>query len=146
MGSAHGPHGPSQGFSPETMARHALFPDRPPRQRTLIRALLEGDAIPAQHAIVRNVSPDGLCVTAMGLVPNVGQTVRVTLPAGIHLEGTVRWCAGTAFGAELTSALDMRQLAVATQRRNAGIADALDMRLEQRLSPPPPPAANMRRI
>ena len=146
MGSAFGTQDGRGGFSEDTQARHALFPNRPARQRTLIRALLEGEAIPAQHAIVRNVSQDGLCITAMGLVPGPGDRIEVTMPAGIHLAGEVRWSEGTAFGVKLEGPLDLRQLAVANQRRNAGIADAIDMRVEQRLTAPPPPDPNLRRI
>lgn len=147
MAAPYGSSADPRAISREAMARHALYPDRPARQRTLIRALLEGGTIPAQHAIVRNVSEEGLCITAMGMAPRRGDRVRITLPGAILLDGDICWSEGTACGVKLTSALDIRQLAIATQRRNAGIAGAIDWRVGESLRLPRPESdPRLRRI
>lgn len=119
--------------------------EREPRRRTLIQVLLQGDHIPGQKALVRNVSESGMCVTALTFAPDFGDEIQLILPIGITLEGEVRWVEKTTFGVRLTGRLDLRQLELATQRRNRPLAEAIDWRVDSQLrSPAPPPG--LRRI
>ena len=109
-------------------------------------ARLEGRTIAQQHAIVRNVSERGMCVSIGGLPPFTGDTIGVTLPSGLQLEGEVRWVNDSMFGLYLSDRLDLRQLELATQRRNAPLAEAIDWRVGEQLGARPVERSSMRRI
>ena len=95
---------------------------RPPRQRTLIRAVIRAPGIPGQDVIVRNVSERGMRLVSRGICPHVGERLSISLPDTVLVEGDVRWVRGEEFGIELTADLDLRHLGLTNQRRYASDA------------------------
>lgn len=102
-------------------------PHRAPRVRTLIRAVIGAQGRPVVDAIVRNVSPGGMCIASRTLLPNTGEMLRVSLPGQVDLEAQVRWVGKGEFGVLLTGgSLDVDRLQATNRQRNAGFTAALE--------------------
>jgi hypothetical protein len=101
-------------------------PQRSPRVRTLIRAVIGGEGRPGEDAIVRNVSPGGMCIASRTLLPRMGETLRVALPGQGDLCAEVRWVGNGEFGVQLMGGLDIGHLQDTNRRRNAGFTAALE--------------------
>lgn len=101
-------------------------PQRSPRVRTLIRAVIGADGREGQDVIVRNVSPGGMCIASRTLQPSCGDTLHVALPGQGNLQAQVRWVGDGEFGIQLLGGLDVGEVQSANRRRNAGFAAALD--------------------
>ncbi|KQM14686.1 PilZ domain-containing protein [Novosphingobium sp. Leaf2] len=104
----------------------AQLPKRSPRVRTLIRAVIGAEGRPGEDAIVRNVSPGGMCIASRTLLPRTGETLRVALPGQGDLQAEVRWVGNGEFGVQLKAALDIASLHAANRGLNAGFSAALD--------------------
>jgi len=74
------------------------------RRRITVRLRVAGGVGPAQEAIARDVSAQGMSAIAQGGPPPVGEVVSVALPDGSSLWGVVRWAEGKAFGVEFDPA------------------------------------------
>ncbi|HUD30324.1 MAG TPA: PilZ domain-containing protein [Novosphingobium sp.] len=101
-------------------------PERSPRVRTLIRAVIGGEGRAGQDVIVRNVSPGGMCIASRTLLPERGETLHVALPGQGDLQAEVRWVGDGEFGIQLTGGVDLMQVQPTNRRRNAGFAAALE--------------------
>lgn len=101
-------------------------PERSPRVRTLIRAVIGGEGRAGEDVIVRNVSPGGMCIASRTLLPERGETLHVALPGQGDLQAEVRWVGDGEFGIQLTGGVDLSQVQPANRRRNAGFAAALE--------------------
>lgn len=102
-------------------------PQRSPRVRTLIRAVIGAEGRPGEEAIVRNVSPGGMCIASRTLLPRLGETLRVALPGQGDLQAEVRWVGQGEFGVQLVSGLDTARMQASNgRRRNAGFTAALE--------------------
>lgn len=104
----------------------AGHPERSPRVRTLIRAVIGGEGRAGQDVIVRNVSPGGMCIASRTLLPDFGETLHVALPGQGDLLAEVRWVGDGEFGIQLTGGVDLSQVQPPSRRRNAGFAAALE--------------------
>lgn len=104
----------------------AAHPERSPRVRTLIRAVIGGEGRAGQDVIVRNVSPGGMCIASRTLLPDCGETLRVALPGQGDLQAEVRWVGDGEFGIQLTGGVDLSQVQPSNRRRNAGFTAALE--------------------
>jgi len=70
------------------------------RRKLTVRVEVVGGDGPAQEAIARDVSPQGMSAVARISAPPAGEVVAVALPDGSSLWGVVRWAEGKAFGVE----------------------------------------------
>ena len=112
---------------------------RPPRQRTLICAVMRAPGIPGHDVLIRNVSERGMLIMGRGISPVAGERIHVTLPDGIEAEGQVRWARGDEFGIELTADLDLRRLGLTNQRRHSSDAGGvIHWLINERLRKPAP--------
>lgn len=107
-------------------ARATAHPERSPRVRTLIRAVIGAEGRAGEDVIVRNVSPGGMCIASRTLLPERGETLRVALPGQGDLQAEVRWVGDGEFGIQLTGGVDLSRVQPSTRRRNAGFAVALE--------------------
>ncbi|MCJ2186645.1 PilZ domain-containing protein [Novosphingobium beihaiensis] len=115
---------------------------RPPRQRTLIRAVMRAPGLPGHDVIVRDVSERGMRIASRGITAHVGETLIISLPDGIEVEARVRWSKAGEFGAELTGDLDLRRIGLTNQRRHARSAgDVIHWLIDERLRAPAQPHA-----
>jgi len=87
-----------------TLVPKSLFTATPTfrarRRKVTVRVHVAGGMGPAQAAIARDVSPQGMSAIAQGSAPAAGEVVTVALPDGSSLWGVVRWAEGKAFGVE----------------------------------------------
>jgi hypothetical protein len=92
----------------------ATFPDmtdpaslrRAPRVSTLIRATIAREGEPGHEAIVRDVSPGGLCIASRAVSVEEGDLITVALPGSSGLEARVCWIGDGEFGVQITSGLN----------------------------------------
>ena len=70
------------------------------RRKVTVRVQVAGSAGPAQTALARDVSAQGMSAVAHQAAPAAGDVVNVGLPDGSSLWGVVRWTEGKAFGVE----------------------------------------------
>lgn len=108
------------------------------RQRTLIRASVSSDSLPAQDAVVRNVSQFGLGLSTKGVTPRVNETITICFANGICVAGCVMWVKGQAFGTRLEHPISIDQIEKANQRRNALVNCVSAWEVEDRYVAPPP--------
>lgn len=74
------------------------------RRKLTVRVRVAGGDGPAQEALARDVSPQGMSAIAHKAAPPAGEVVSVALPDGSSLWGVVRWSEGKAFGVEFDPA------------------------------------------
>lgn len=74
------------------------------RRKVTVRVQVAGGYGPAQDALARDVSPQGMSAVAHKAAPAAGEVVSVALPDGTSLWGVVRWTEGKAFGVEFDTA------------------------------------------
>jgi hypothetical protein len=104
-------------------------PSREDRRARLVRGCLRqanGAVIPI---VIRNLSERGLGVTCKSAPPARGEAVFVTLPGSSELPGVVRWTRNTAFGIELTCAVDATEIAGAIKRKIGRLQQAADWKV-----------------
>lgn len=101
-------------------------PERSPRVRTLIRAVIGGEGRTGQDVIVRNVSPGGMCIASRTLLPSMGEILCVALPGQGNLQAEVRWVGDGEFGVQLTGGASLMEPGATDRRRNAGFTAALE--------------------
>jgi hypothetical protein len=102
-------------------------PERSPRVRTLIRAVIGAEGLPGQEVVVRNVSPGGMCIASRTLLPSCGDTLRVALPGQGDLRAQVRWVGDGEFGIQLLGPIDGGGAGPGGgRRRHAGFSAALE--------------------
>lgn len=89
---------------------------RAPRVRTLLRATVACEGEPGHEAIVRDVSPGGMCIASRAVSVEEGDLITVALPGAGDLEARVRWCGDGEFGVQITSGLNPLLLAPARAR------------------------------
>ena len=102
-----------------------------PRQRTLIQATIKGRNLPEQDAIIRNISPHGMCLAPQVAMPENGDEVSIKLPSSLRIQGQVCWYDSKQFGIQLEHMLDLQELMDSTHRRNANVGDAIDLMVER---------------
>ena len=102
-------------------------------QRTLLKASITSDSLPALEVVVRNVSTFGLGMTTQGLLPRVNEHISVRFSNGICASGRVVWVNGNQFGTELDEPISIPQLDAATQRQNEIHKKAIVWQVDQRL-------------
>lgn len=111
---------------PVPVRAEADHPERSPRVRTLIRAVIGAAGEPGQEVIVRNVSPGGMCIASRTLLPSCGDTLHVALPGQGDLQAQVRWVGDGEFGIQLLGPIDAGAAPSAGRRRHAGFGAALE--------------------
>ncbi|EJL23985.1 hypothetical protein [Novosphingobium sp. AP12] len=75
---------------PTSAGLAAEHPERSPRVRTLICAVIGGAGRAGEDGIVRNASPGSMCIASRTLMPERGETLRVALPGQGDLQAEVR--------------------------------------------------------
>lgn len=101
-------------------------PLRDTRRARLVRGTLRfanGTQIPI---VIRNLSERGLGISCRTAPPQVGETVKVTLPGSEELDGVVRWAQETTCGIELTGQVNAEDIAAALQREQARLLEKSD--------------------
>lgn len=117
---------------------------RAPRKRTLIKASITSDCLPAQDVVVRNVSEDGvgLGLTSHAVLPRKDEKITIHFANGLRATGRVAWVEGRNFGVQLDQEVHVDLLVQATQRQNAITSRSCEWQVEDRyVWTPPAPSA-----
>ncbi|APE28851.1 hypothetical protein [Aurantiacibacter gangjinensis] len=91
---------------------------RDEREATMIGAVMVGEFTPRVTVTVRNLSQFGVGVSSHGVVPDIGERVRLTLVTGDEIAGEVRWTDGCDFGLRMAHAFDLRRLRAINRLRD----------------------------
>lgn len=111
---------------PAPVRAEVEHPERSPRVRTLIRAVIGVEGQAGQDVIVRNVSPGGMCIASRTLLPSCGDMLHVALPGQGDLRAQVRWVGDGEFGIQLLGGIDGDEANSASRSRHAGFSAALE--------------------
>ena len=107
------------------------------RRRILIGATFTCADLPDQQVMVRNVSTNGIGLTARGALPHCDEAITLRLSNGLTVTAQVRWVEGRNFGCRLDQPIDLARLERATQRRNTRASVPSGWQVEDRFAAAP---------
>ncbi len=102
---------------------------REKRRARLVRGTMRLTSGTEIAIVIRNLSERGLGVTSRGVPPIPGEKVTICLPGSPELPGVVRWTRNTAFGVELTGAVDPAEISATLQRELARMQEQTEWKV-----------------